>query len=348
MKTNESTLTTTWKTTPGSWLLTLLIAEKWWLHVMFVLSSWTFVTLAIYFYTGHTRAGWSGSIPQLIMCIYLGKTLGEVLLLRKLGIFVLGFLSMWMLASLSGLMMLDHYDHLFHDSLLLSLIAVSPVPFVALSLGIFLKLIRHTVRQQYTESTQRQSELDLLLSQLSPHFLFNTLNNLYGLSLTQSQRMPELILKLSDLLRYSVYDARQTFVPLKSELAYINNYIELATTSVGDRLVLTTNMPVVNDPSVRIAPMLLIVFIENAFKHSQNSTAANIYINIRLEVSDKRILFNISNSYNEDATDTITENSGVGIANSIKRLQLLYENAYEYRYEKSDRLYTATLILHLK
>ena len=310
--------------------------------------------LAISFYTGHINGKdtlfWILVLYQFIMCVYAGGRMCTKHLLRGQPLlFCMSFgLTVMILATAYGLTLHYAYGITFHESILLTIPAVTPCPVIGICLGKGLKLLRHTIRLQYAAATQRKSELDLLLSQLSPHFLFNTLNNLYGLSLTQSQRMPGLILKLSDLLRYSVYDAKQTFVPLKSELAYIDNYIELATTSIGDRLVLTTDIPVVNDPAVRIAPMLLIVFIENAFKHSQNSAAANIYINIRLEISNKRIHFTVSNSYDVKDTDTINECGGVGIENSIKRLQLLYDNAYEYRHEKINGFYTATLTLHLK
>lgn len=354
MKTKPGTLTAPLDAPAGRWLLTAFTTEKRWPHILFHLAVMTSGLLAIFFYTGHLNGKdttfWILVMYQFIMCVYAGgRMCTKHLLHGQPLLFSMSFLlTVMILAATYGLTLHYAYDLTFHESILLTILAVTPFPVIGMGLGISLKLLRHTIRLQFTQATQRKSELDLLLSQLSPHFLFNTLNNLYGLSLTQSQRMPELILKLSDLLRYSVYDAKQTFVPLKSELAYIDNYIELATTSIGDRLVLTTDIPVVNDPAVRIAPMLLIVFIENAFKYSQNSAAANIYIDIRLAISDKRIHFTVSNSYDEKETDTVTENSGVGIENSIKRLQLLYDNAYEYRHEKINGFYTATLTLHLK
>ncbi|MGO4289746.1 sensor histidine kinase [Chitinophaga sp. RAB17] len=354
MKKKSTTLTASWDAPAGRWLLTAFITEKRWPHILFHLGIFTAGFLAILFYTGSPRGGqaffWYMTIYQFIMCAYVGRRMCNNHLLRGQPLlFSFSFLlSVFVLMTTYGITLNYAYDISFHDSLLLTILAVAPFPLISICLGIALKLLRHTIRQQYATAEQRKSELDLLLSQLSPHFLFNTLNNLYGLSLTQSQRMPELILKLSDLLRYSVYDAKQTFVPLKSELAYIDNYIELATTSIGERLILTTDIATVNDPAIRIAPMLLIVFIENAFKHSQNSAAANIYIDIRLAISGERIHFTVSNSYDEKESDTIREEGGIGIANSIKRLQLLYDNTYDYRYEKKEGFYTATLTLQLK
>lgn len=345
MKTNNATLII--KTAPDSWLVPLFTTESWWLHFVFVSGAWIAGIAAIYFYSGDVNPGWHGTIFQVIICVYFGRNIGRILLRGKLIRFLLAFFSTWILISFSGCMTLYDRGISYHHSLLLTTIAVSPAPFIALCLGIFLKLLRYTIRQQQADATQQKSELDLLLSQLSPHFLFNTLNNLYGLSLTQQQRMPALILKLSDLLRYAVYDAKQIFVPLKLELAYINNYIELAATSIGDRLVLTTDIAPVIDPAIRIAPMLLIVFIENAFKHSQNSAASNIYIDIHLTIA-AQIIFTVKNSYDEKESKSAYERGGMGIANSMKRLQLLYDKEYEYRYEKENGVYTVTLVLNKK
>jgi LytS/YehU family sensor histidine kinase len=145
-----------------------------------------------------------------------------------------------------------------------------PLVVLFLSLGVFLASSRETLRRQMKEAEiadkQNESELELLRSQISPHFLFNTLNNLYGLSITQHEKIPSLIVKLSDLLRYSVYNTKQSFVLLSDELSYIHNYIDLEKIRVGERLVL--NMHIEEQTGdIRIAPLLLIVFIENAFKH---------------------------------------------------------------------------------
>jgi LytS/YehU family sensor histidine kinase len=106
-----------------------------------------------------------------------------------------------------------------------------------------------------------------------------------------------LLLKLSELLRYSVYDAKELFVPLKSEIAYINNYIEFEKIRIGERLHLTTSIEIVLSDDIKIAPMLLIVFIENAFKHSKNTIDKDVYIDIALKTWHKTILFSVKNSH---------------------------------------------------
>lgn len=177
----------------------------------------------------------------------------------------------------------------FHEFQAISLLFYwFPFLAVGLAVGAGIKLFRLRTQREL-EAAQRmaahsQSELYLLQSQLSPHFLFNTLNNLYGLSITQHEKIPPLLLKLSDLLRYSVYEANEPFVPLRDELAYIANYIDFEKLRIGERLDLTTAIEPVNGDAVRIAPMLLIVFIENAFKHAKNTAEPRISIEMNLKI----------------------------------------------------------------
>ncbi|WP_170299243.1 sensor histidine kinase [Larkinella terrae] len=217
-----------------------------------------------------------------------------------------------------------------------------------------IKLSRMTVTNQLQEAKaqaiQSQSELHLLQSQLSPHFLFNTLNNLYGISITQHEKIPALLLKLADLLRYSVYDTKELFVPLKDELAYINNYIDFEKIRVGERLALTTSIEDFNLSDIRIAPMLLIVFIENAFKHSKNTTDQKISIEITLKVWGNSILFSVRNTKGKSPDEgSISENSsGLGLANVKKRLDLVYPNAHDLKIDNEDSYYLVMLQLKVK
>lgn len=229
------------------------------------------------------------------------------------------------------------------------------VPFViiSLSLGVLMKIINGVNQNQLiaakTSAAHSQTELHLLQSQLSPHFLFNTLNNLYGLSLSQHEKIPPLLLKLSELLRYSVYNTSEIYVPLKDEMAYINNYIEFEKIRVGERLVLTLDLENIG-AAVKIAPMLLIVFVENAFKHSKNSAEEHIYIEIVLKTFGNAILFSVKNSHSEvKGEQRITDkDSGFGLASVHKRLELLYHNEHELEIEKTETAYHVLLRLKIK
>ena len=230
------------------------------------------------------------------------------------------------------------------------------VPFgmVSILTGVLIKVIHAVTENQLQEAqsiaSHSKSELHLLQSQLSPHFLFNTLNNMYGISITDHQKIPDLLLKLSGLLRYSVYDATETYVPLKDELSYIHNYIEFEKIRIGDRLVLSTDLEEISDPGIRIAPMLLIVFIENAFKHSKNTTDEHIFIDLKLRTWGNSILFAVKNSFgNEDQENTkFNKNSGLGLSNVNKRLELLYPNAHLINIQTEALQYQVELQLKMK
>jgi hypothetical protein len=227
-----------------------------------------------------------------------------------------------------------------------------PLCVLGVIVGLVAKVVRTVTQRQLTAAkslaAHSESELQLLQSQISPHFLFNTLNNMYGLSITQHEKIPVLLLKLSDLLRYSVYDARKSYVPVKDELAYINNYIDFEKMRIGERLALTTDFEDFTSSDARIAPMLLIVFIENAFKHSKNSTNERIFVHISLKTWGNRLLFTCVNSYGDANSDIETEHGGLGLDNTKKRLELLYEKDHHLVIENGDNTYKVMLQLKMK
>ncbi len=269
-------------------------------------------------------------------------------------------ISNQILAILSGLLFIsivslfNSFADIYYDAVIRLLINWVSFVVMSVSAGMLIKLIRmisaEKLKAAETSAAQSKSELQLLQTQLSPHFLFNTLNNLYGLSITKHEQVPPLLLKLSDLLRYSVYQANALFVPLKDELVYIDNYIEFEKIRIGDRLVLTTNLEPIADLNIKIAPMLLIVFIENAFKHSKNTADEQIYIHIELKTWENLILFSIKNSHQKQkqGESIIDQHSGFGLASVHKRLELLYPNEHELTVDNQDTLYNVVLRLKVK
>ncbi len=226
-----------------------------------------------------------------------------------------------------------------------------PLSLASLSAGVVVKLARLHVQKQLDSAKamaeHSQSELQLLQSQLSPHFLFNTLNNMYGLSITKPEKVPSLLLKLSDLLRYSVYEVRERYVPLKSEIAYIVNYIEFEKIRIGERLVLTTSIEQIEEEYVKIAPMLLIVYVENAFKHAKNTTQDHLFVDINLQVKENYLFFSVTNSYSADNLErnSLKKHSGLGLANAERRLNLLYKDAYTLNIDSQRGTYCVELQL---
>ena len=229
-----------------------------------------------------------------------------------------------------------------------------PVSVLFVFFGIAIALARHAVWMQVKEAKilqeQKESELRLLLSQLSPHFLFNTLNNIYGISLSQQQRVPKLLLKLSELLRYSVYETREEFIPLKNELLYLQNYIDFEKIQNGDRLVLKLAIEENPDDQVRIAPMLLIVFVENAFKYSKATRKRDMQVAISLQVQDDWISFSIKNSFEPGRTQQtgFAEPSGIGLHHTLKRLNLIYGRESFYNAYAENDNYNVELRLKAK
>lgn len=219
------------------------------------------------------------------------------------------------------------------------------------ALGALITLVREQYKSGISTAKaameQSRNELQLLQAQLSPHFLFNTLNNLYGLSLSEPDRVPPLLLKLSELLRYSVYDVKQVFVPMQQEVDYILNYIEFERLRLGLKLQLSTEIEKGFDSECQIPPLLLIVFVENAFKHSRTTTDQPIWINIKLRRDGKRIVFFIENSRPPEHVEKprLEKHSGFGLDSVKRRLSLLYSDKHSLTIKESSTKYIVDLQL---
>jgi len=189
-----------------------------------------------------------------------------------------------------------------------------------------------------------------LKSQLSPHFLFNVLNSLYGLSLKRDDRVSPMILKLSDLLRYSLYETSNHFVPLQSELDCIENYIELEKTRIGGRLSLEVSLSREKINNVLIAPMLLIVFVENAFKHSTYTKQREVAIKINFRLVDDWVELVVKNNMPGDTEQMthINNSFGIGLSVTKKRLELLYTNKYSMKISSEEGFYQINLKIKVK
>jgi two-component system, LytTR family, sensor histidine kinase LytS len=185
--------------------------------------------------------------------------------------------------------------------------------------------------QRFREA--KQAELDNLKAQLSPHFLFNTLNNFYGLAVINSKQLPDLMLRLSDLMRYSLYETHLQTVPISDEIKYLKNYIELEKIRLEDSFQLDFNINNGKEKELfnpEIAPLILIVFVENAFKHARNLQNEPIKITIELrELADNWLEFSVENNYltmpkSIAQINNTKKSSGLGLENVKRRLEALY------------------------
>lgn len=195
-----------------------------------------------------------------------------------------------------------------------------------------------------TQLKLREAELKLLKSQIHPHFLFNTLNNLYSLSLEKSDKTPELIIRLSDMLSYIIYDCKSEKVSLSKEVDFIRNYIELQRVRY-DSCDISFNVKgeIINQ---QIAPMILHTFIDNGFKHGAEVDPDNPWIKISIVSNNGTLFMSVLNSMRNNSLPE-KQNTGIGIVNVRKRLDLLYKEKYELVLQNSGNKYAVLLKLQL-
>ncbi|MGI9533065.1 sensor histidine kinase [Lutimonas sp.] len=191
---------------------------------------------------------------------------------------------------------------------------------------------------QNLKAEKAKTELSLLKTQINPHFFFNTLNNLYALTVKNSKQAPEVILKLSDMMRYTIYEGEKETVKLQDEIDYLNNYIELHKIRYKKSVEITFKHDI--DPSISVAPLLYIILLENAFKHGVETLAENAFIHIELYQQDGFIHFDIENNFDPNELE---ESNGIGLKNLKRRLLLNYDKNYELLVEAKNDIYTTTL-----
>lgn len=210
---------------------------------------------------------------------------------------------------------------------------------VGLTSGIRLSKSHYVERQKADaiEKEKLQTELSLLKSQIQPHFFFNTLNSLYALTLKKSELAPEMLLKLSDLLSYGLYEAEAASVALEKELEHIRNYVELESLRLGNRFTVQFEVEG-NTERKYIPPLLFLPFIENCFKHSTLRGVNNSII-IQTTIEGKSIQLRTSNPFDVNTKPGIERKGGLGLKNAHRRLQLLYKAAYRVETQTGDGVY---------
>jgi sensor histidine kinase YesM len=194
-------------------------------------------------------------------------------------------------------------------------------------------------KQEEMRHQQLASELNLLKAQVQPHFLFNTLNNIYYLAYTKNERTAEVVARLSDIMRYFVDEAPKERVPLLAEIDFLENYIELEQIRMLHQADMVFDREGVND-SLIIPPMLLIPLVENIFKHGVDKSIEYNDVKITLRQEDSYLLFTAANACHD--VEANAKNGG-GLTNLRKRLTLLYGNDFTLTTVKTDRCFTATL-----
>lgn len=203
----------------------------------------------------------------------------------------------------------------------------------------------YVIRQVQTlELIKARQEIFLLKSQINPHFLFNTLNNLYALTKSKSDKAEVAILQLSGLMRYLIEISQREFVPLSDEINFLTNYIEMEKLRLNDDAICNFHISPNNFENYKVPPMLLLPFVENAFKHGAELNPDKIEIQFYLALQENTLYFEANNSV---ASAKPKINSGTGLINIKKRLQFLFEDNYKLELIHLNNKYTAKLSINL-
>jgi sensor histidine kinase YesM len=221
--------------------------------------------------------------------------------------------------------------------------SIGSIVFFAIAKHIYDHFKLRQAAQQLTIEKQ-QAELSYLKSQTNPHFLFNTLNNIYALSLEKSDRAPESVLRLSKILRFMLYETTGDFIAVEKEIKIIGDYVELEKLRYDDTLNVNFNYDI-EDMKQSVPPLLLIPLVENAFKHGVSETRSTPFIDVHLSIKNRYLTFIVKNSVS-GITDggQVTEN--IGLSNLRRQLELLYTD-YDLSLSKEKIMFTATLKINL-
>jgi two-component system LytT family sensor kinase len=211
-----------------------------------------------------------------------------------------------------------------------------------------LKLVKQWYSDQKTtkdlQQEQLQTELKFLKSQINPHFLFNSLNNLYALTLSKSDSAPEVVLRLSNILRYILYESNEGYVSVRKEMEHVKDYVavEKLRLGMGVSIDIDIDDAIQDDP---VEPMLFLTLVENAFKHSEDILPEKRFIRIHAKSLDAGFRFLIENTFSPSKRDS--ETGGIGLENIKKRLNLIYPNQHDIKSSTADGVYRVDLIIKL-
>ncbi|MBN1143613.1 MAG: histidine kinase [Bacteroidales bacterium] len=222
--------------------------------------------------------------------------------------------------------------------------------FALLALGTSIKVTNswyeNEKQRKEMENQKLGAELSLLKSQINPHFFFNTLNSIYSLAIIKSDKTPEAVIKLSEIMRYIIYDTERKLVPLSKEVEYIANYIELQRLRLREdmKIDFTTRL---GDEETVIEPLLLLPFVENAFKHGVDAEKGG-RIKIEIIQTGNDLHFHVENPLVDNDNQNQSGQSGIGLTNTLKRLELLYQNNFSIHTGPTKGKYVVELVLKLK
>lgn len=266
-------------------------------------------------------------------------------------IFIHAFLmgvSVWLFLyyfiDIEGYIDYSQYNIFYFGKILSGVISNYSIPLVAALIVLVKWWYKDQQYKQELEHEKLSSELKYLKSQIHPHFLFNTLNNLYALTLKQSEKSADMVLRLSELLDYMLYKSNEEFVPLKNELEIIQNYISLESIRYNERLDLLYKVEG-DAKNKKIAPLILLPFVENCFKHGASDDPINPRINIHIDIDHKYLVLIAENSVPTGSMEK-DSNTGIGLTNVCRRLELIYPTKHKLEIKREERVFLVKLIIY--
>ena len=218
----------------------------------------------------------------------------------------------------------------------------------AVALASTFKLLRARLaaqkREQELIQEKLQSELRFLKAQTNPHFLFNTLNNIYALARKQSKQTAPVALKLSKMLRYMLYECSEQTVSIQKEIEIIKDYIELEQLRYNDRLSVSF-VENIDNASQQIAPLILLALVENAFKHGTSETHFETFVRIKMKLENEHLFFQVQNPKAESAN--IVLKNGIGLQNTQRQLELIYPKQHQLTIDNNTNVFSVSLKINL-
>lgn len=333
-----------------------IIDNKWWQELLILVFSFILFTLNDWILIKSWKGVWSGFLYFLLLYGHaqLNRWLLLPILLKKhkpllyalasaalvfvFSLFLYQATNLWIYKNCFLYKSSEQQSYLFQSATLVAtLICI-------LSVIIIFKFYRDRKKLDSEKLLYNQAQLNSLKEQLNPHFLFNTFNTLYGISLQYPERTPELIMHVSQLMRYQLESNERQCVPLDDEINFISSYVQLEKERVGYRCNISFNSDVDDEGAYKIPPMLLICFIENAFKHG-TCTIEKCFVDIAITVKEGRLNLVVKNSVPENKSEVVS--TKIGIRNTTERLKLQYGSNYNLDI-KENGIFEVHLQLQLK
>ncbi|WP_159467775.1 sensor histidine kinase [Dyadobacter sp. 3J3] len=226
-----------------------------------------------------------------------------------------------------------------------------PSTLASMTLAMSIKLTKNWIqtenRQRELEKEKLETELKFLKNQFNPHFLFNTINSIFFLIHKNPDMASDALARFSELLRYQLYECNDIQIPLSREIDYMKNFIELEKLRQNDNIEIGCRMNAIDSGNLGIAPFVLMIFVENAFKHVSRNSGKTNYISINLELNNTHLNFSVFNSTSPKLTSDLIQYGGIGLKNVKRRLDLIYSGQYALDIQNNDSDFEVKLSLNL-